>query len=349
MMIWNEFRWFHRLTLCLCGPQNLPMQTLRYLSSSDIERLAISTAAVVDAVESVFRQKSLGRAQLRPKISLNPAPGATAEALLGVDLDAQTAVVKYVSVSPDNASLGIANVQATIVLSETVRGQVRSVMNGTWITGVRTAACSAVGAKYLAAKKPAGMSVGFIGAGLQARTNLDALLHVCPGITRVTVHSRTRRSAEDFMTVAKSRGLDASHASEVREAVEGQDIVVSSVPPSAGLVPFIDPAWVAPGCYVAAVDLGRSWLPAQWGATFDVIATDDREQSELRGRGGKMIVPGRFDAELGDLVLGSHAGRTSAAQRTALLFAGTALADLAVATLVDREARRQTVGTELPV
>lgn len=321
------------------------MNNFLYLSSEQIATLRIPAAAITGAVEAMFKQKSLGRTLLKPKVNLSPSPGYVVEALAGADLDSHSAAVKWVSVSPENHGHGLPNVQALIILSETRTGTPVAVMNGTWITGVRTAACSAVAAKYLASKQSS--SIGFIGAGFQARTHLTAIRDVFPSLSRVTFYSRGSASANEFLSFIHECGLEGERAATPRQAVENQDIVVSSIPP-ATRTPFLEPAWVSPGAFVSAVDLGRPWTTQGWATTFDVTATDDRQQSEDWGRAGKMLVPGRFDAEIGDLVLGQHPGRSHASQRTALLFAGMGLADLAVASLVAKEAATNGVGTLLP-
>lgn len=323
------------------------MHEILYLSAADVAGLELSAPMVAAAVELMFRLKSLGRALMKPKISLNPGPHSVVEALIGADTESQSAAVKWVSVSTENAHVGLPGVQALIVLSETRNGRARAIMNASWITGARTAGCTAVAARYLAS--PASSSAGFVGAGAQARTHLEALRFAFPSLHRIAVYTRSASSADDFIAFARARGIDGRRIDDPREAVEGHDIVVTTVPPAADLKPFIDPRWLSPGTFVSAVDLGRSWMPEHWPATFDVIATDDRAQSEDRARSGKMLDSGRFDAELGDLALGRHPGRSEGGQRTAFVFAGTALADLAVARLVVEEALKRGLGTLLPV
>lgn len=322
------------------------MSEILYLSSSDVESLNIGPAAMANAVEHIFKQKTLGAALLKPKSSISPGPGSVVQTLIGADLHAHDAAVKWVSVSPDNRALELPAVQALVVLSDTRTGRAKAIMDGTWLTGVRTAACSAVAAKYLANR--ASRSVGLVGAGVQARTHIAALRVLLPNLRVVSVYAGASQTADEFVDHALTLGLDARKVVNPRDAVHGHDIVISTIPPSAGLQPFLDPGWVKPGSFVSAVDLGRSWRPAEWTRVFDVIATDDRAQSAEQIQEGKMLPCRRFDCEIGELSLRMHAGRLDDRQRTALLFAGTALADLAAASLVESRAREMGVGRMLP-
>ena len=191
-------------------------------------------------------------------------------------------------------------------------------------------------------------TVGFAGCGLQAHIHLDALLHVLPELRHVSLLGRSEGPVTALADAVAARGLTVQVARSPAELVGVADVVVSSVPPSAELLPFLDPASLRVGAFVSAVDLGRPWLRAGWRDRFDVIATDDVAHSELLASAGKMIYGGPFDAEIGDLSVGKHPGRTDARQRTCLVFGGMALADLGLTALVDRTARARGAGRFLP-
>jgi alanine dehydrogenase len=94
------------------------------------------------------------------------------------------------------------------------------------------------------------------------------------------------------------------------------------------------------------VDLGRSWR-RDTIRDFDVMATDERAQSEVLAADRKLAHAGPWPADLGDLVAGRHPGRTGLRQRTGFVFAGMALADLAVAALAYRRALAAGIGVRL--
>ena len=319
---------------------------LLYLGAADIEALGLGVSEVFDAVDAILRQKSLGRTFLEPKLTVSTGAGATVSAMVGAAQEPAASVLKWLGVNAGNPARGLPQINALVVLNDTETGRVQTVMNGNWITGVRTAACSAIAAHGLA--RPDAATVGFAGCGLQARTHLAALRHVLPGLRHACLLGRTEAPVRALAEEVEAAGMTVQIAHSPREVVAGMDVVVSSVPPSPGMRPFLDPGWLSPDAYVTAVDLGRSWIAEQWRQRFDVIVTDDHEQSGLLGRSGKMSYAGPFDAEIGDLATGACAGRTGPEQRTCLIFGGIALADLGLAALIDRVARQRSIGRLLP-
>jgi ornithine cyclodeaminase/alanine dehydrogenase len=247
----------------------------------------------------------------------------------------------------DNAALGLPHISGLIVLNDLATGVPMALLDGNWITAVRSGAVSAVAARRLA--RPDSAGVGCVGCGVQARSNLAALRRGFP-IRRVLACGRRRAGAEAFAREVAGPDLEVRVVDDARAAVEGADIVVSSVP-AAGLdQPFLDPAWLSPGSFASLVDLGRSWRFDDRGEPerrLDCVATDDHEQSRAAVAAGLLSTPRPFDADLGELVSGAKPGRKSPGERTMFIFPGLALADIAVAALVYRRAREQGLGTLL--
>ena len=152
--------------------------------------------------------------------------------------------------------------------------------------------------------------------------------------------------APRFAGEVRALGLWCETCASARAAVAVADIVVSSVPAAPGFAPFLDGAWLKPGVFVSMVDLGRSWK-RETIRDLDVMATDDRVQSRMLAADGKLAHAGPWPADLTDLVAGSHPGRTDPDERTGFVFAGLALADLAVAALAYRRALAAGIGTRL--
>jgi ornithine cyclodeaminase/alanine dehydrogenase len=125
------------------------------------------------------------------------------------------------------------------------------------------------------------------------------------------------------------------------------DVVVTSVPESATQLEFLDTAWLAPGAFASAVDLGRSWKRNTLRKT-DILATDEHEQTRVLAAMGRMSFAGPYDADLADLASGAGKRRSSATQKTMFVFSGHALADLAAAQVVLETARSRGLGIHLP-
>jgi ornithine cyclodeaminase/alanine dehydrogenase-like protein (mu-crystallin family) len=134
---------------------------------------------------------------------------------------------------------------------------------------------------------------------------------------------------------------------EPRDAVEGMDVVISSVPLGALDKPFIDPAWVRPGTFVSVVDHGYSWLPGLGG--FERIVTDDHTQAahEIAIRPREFTGP--YDTDITELLTGARPGRDSDEQRIVVAHGGHAIGILALAAHVYERARDLGLGTTWPI
>ncbi|MDX1422696.1 MAG: hypothetical protein R3322_06130 [Kiloniellales bacterium] len=317
-----------------------PSQDILYLCDADVEACGLTLANVEQSVESMFRAKAEGRAVMKPKLALHPPEQALFLASPGVLQDPPFAGVKWVGVA-DNQARGLPHIAGLILLSDAESGMPVAVMDARWITGVRTAAITAVAARRLARRDSA--SIGFIACGLQARAHLTALRpHFPIGVVRA--YSRRLETAEAFAAEARAQGLDAEAVEQPRAALLGMDIVVTSTPVVPRTEPFLDAAWLAPGSFASMVDLGLSWISESL-SRLDRVVTDDQAQAGSEG----LAYQEPYDGEVADLVAGRLAGRRSHEERTALVFAGLGLADVAVAAAVYRRALEAQIGRRLPL
>jgi ornithine cyclodeaminase/alanine dehydrogenase len=319
---------------------------IRYLTVADVEAMAPSPARLREAITRIFRAKENDLTVHEPKMTMSIAPGHFFQSLVGASLEEGRAMTKWASIVAGNSARALPNVTSLIILTELSTGQPLAILDGNWITAARTAAMTAVAAAYLA--RPESQTIGFIGCGVQARSHLSSLMSALPHLRHLRAYSRTRRSSEVFAEGARRLGLEAKAVEHPRTAIEGAEVVVTTVPAQPGLAPFLDTAWVAPGGFVAAVDLGRHWNSERFRDDFDVLATDDYRQSEALAAAGKLPYAGSFDADLGDLVTGRHSGRRRAEERVLFLFPGMVLGDLAIAAMIYAMACERDVGMKLP-
>ncbi len=314
-----------------------------YLGESDVANIGLGINELLTAVAAAFASKARGRSEAATKSVLTIGPGHVFQAKPGVLRDAGYAGMKWFGLVPPGSSAG-PSISSLIVLSDIPSGMAIAVMGGDWITAKRTAAMSAIAARRLARHEST--SIGFVGAGVQGHSHLEALARVLPGLRRAVVCSRTEGSAARLAGAARALGIDARTVQDPRAAVEGMDVVVTTVPEGTPVLEFLDPAWVAPGAFVAAVDLARSWRRERL-TSFDILATDDHAQTRALTAAGRMTFGGPYHADLADLCSGAFAGRTSDTQRTLFNFSGHALADLAAAQIVYETAVRRQIGIRL--
>lgn len=223
-------------------------------------------------------------------------------------------------------------------------------------TALRTGATSGVGFRHLVRKDAA--VCGLIGAGAQAVTQLQALLAVRP-IERVNVHTRTPESRERFAaTYGPLFGVEIVPVDEARKAVTGADVVIAATNTN---VPVVFGDWLTPGQHVTSIVgsnialVRAGWLEAprrevddEAVLKADRIAVNSREQvvQDQQGDLFGLIDDGRISlddiAEIGELANGDRPGRTADDEITLHKNnAGTGAADIAIAAVAYREARKQ--------
>lgn len=322
---------------------------LLYLSRADIEAIDLPPREVAAAIAAMCAAKARGATAMVPKSHFKAPPGlvggSTFFSMPAALADPPVAAVKWVGLNTANHARGLPHISGLVVLSDAVTGVPTAIMDGEWITGARTAGMTAVAAEHLARADSA--TIGFIACGVQAHSHLTALAARFP-LRRVLAYGHRPGPADAFATHARALGFAAEAVADPAAAVQDCDIVVTSVPESAQLMPYLDPAWIKPGAFVGAVNLGRCWIRHNL-RQLDLLATDDHGQSQAIAPSGRLAWPGPYDADLADLVGGAKPGRTDDRQRTMFVFSGLALADVAVAARLHREALNRKLGTFLPL
>lgn len=306
--------------------------TLCYLSHDDLEGLQISTAEVVESIEHLLR----GRAQLRawsaPKTAIKPADNRYMMATLAVANDPPFMAVKSLVLNPRNPERGLPSINSLVTLLDGDTGLPLAVMDGNWITAVRTAGVSAVAAKRLA--RPDSSIAGFIGCGVQARSHLDALAALFP-LKEVRAFGRGSANRDALCRAAEALGCKAVASLTARDAISDADLVVTSVPLAPRPARFLDARWLKPGAFATLVDLALPWLPEGMSA-FSCIVVDDAAQEAASPE--PMVSPDLVTGDLTGLIDGRVAKRRADHERTAFVSRGMGLGDLALAALAYRRA-----------
>ncbi len=306
------------------------------LGRAEVERL-LDPHLLLDALADAFAALSRGELSVPPRIAatvdgagmLVAMPGYTPAAGLGV---------KLVSLFPGNAGRGLPTHQALICLLDPATGTPTTLMDGTHITALRTAAAAALSVRLLA--RPDARVLAIAGAGVQGAAHL-AMISRVRELDEVRITSRTPGHARALAaTDPRATAVDG-----VEAAVAGADLVALCT--HAG-EPVLEAGWVAPGTHVTSVgyapphgELDRATI--ERGSLFvearAAFAPPPAGCIELAG-----LDPDAA-AELGEVLLGRRPGRVAAEQVTVYKSMGHAVEDLAAARLVDERARREGAGT----
>jgi len=248
--------------------------------------------------------------------------------------------LKSVVIAPGNAARGLDLHQGFVALFDGDTGETRAIMNAGGITAVRTAAVTAVATRLLARKDARTLAI--LGAGIQGKANLEAMRAV-RDFDRVVAWSRTPgRAAREL------EGVEEAGSAE--EAVRDADVVVTA---TSAPEPIIAREWLKDGAHVNAVG---SSIPTTRELDTRTIADAalfvDRRESTVNEAGDFLfpqregaIGPGHIRAEIGELLIGAAAGRSSDDELTVFKSLGLAVEDLAAAEHVLRRAEEENAGT----
>ncbi|HUG64027.1 MAG TPA: ornithine cyclodeaminase family protein [Gaiellaceae bacterium] len=316
------------------------------LSEHDVREL-LDMQSCIEAMEEVLA--SLARGELyNPLRSVTRPEGA--DTLLGLmpayrGGAASAYALKEIVIAPTNPSRGLDTHMGGVLLHDGETGELVAIMNASPVTEIRTAAVSAVATRALA--RPEARRVAILGAGAQARGHVHAMRAVLDD-PEIRIWSRRLEAAEKL-----AGEVGATVAPSVDAALFGAEVVCTT---TAAKEPIVEKRWLARGAHVNAV--GSSIPTTRELDTETVMQASlfvDRLESTLNEAGDYLIPaadgaigPEHIKAELGDVLIGQHAGRESEDELTVFKSLGIAVEDLASAELVVRRARERGVGVEVP-
>lgn len=312
-----------------------------FLSDADQEGLGITPGEIADAIEDAIRERTEGALHSAPKIVILPGEGRYMMATMSVGDGPGLTVLKTAMVAPDNPLRDMPTVNATLLVVDSQSGAARAVLGGNWITAVRTAGLSAVAARRLA--DPASSVVAFVGCGVQAHSHLDAFSALFP-LAEIRAFGRSIAKPQALCAKAEDMGLKAAVAATPKEALEGADLVVTSITLDYSVEPFLDARWLKPGAFAAVTDLGIPWGEAGMSG-FGTVVVDDLEQEKQSPK--PVAPPDLIRADLTEVVSGKVNLHHNPDHATAFAFRGIALGDFAAAALVLERAEAAGVGSRI--
>ena len=265
-------------------------------------------------------------------------------------LDEQICGVKWVSVFPQNPKrFNEQNLSAIFVLSEIEKGFPVAVMEGTLASNIRVAAIGGIAAKHLARKES--QSIGFIGAGEQAKMHLMAMKVVRPSLKECRVAARTVAEEQQFIAELSPLLPDMSFIScetHARNAIKDADILVTATSAQA---PLLKAEWVKPGAFYSHIGGWEDeYAVAQQS---DKVVCDDwetvthRTQTLSRMYNEGLLSSNDIHADLHELVSGHKKGRETEDERIYFNAVGLAYIDVALALAMFRRAQSAHIGQSL--
>jgi alanine dehydrogenase len=311
---------------------------LLFLSRVDVERV-LDVDAMLDALAQALVAHSSGQASVPPRVAVRVGE----RGLLGVMpgyIPSVALETKLVSVFPENDAHGMPSHQALIALFDENDGTPLALMDGTYITAIRTGGAAAVATRILSREDATVLAI--LGAGTQGRSHLVTFPRV-RDFNEIRIASRNHHRAQELA----GHHPNARAVESFEEAVRGADVVACCTD---AREPILRLAWLAPGVHVSAIGgtFGReldaetvaaSRVFVEWRGA--VTSPPPAGAHELQGMDPDAVT------EVGEVIAGKRAGRQSSDEITLYKSTGHAVEDAATARLVYDRALEQGVGTRL--
>jgi alanine dehydrogenase len=323
----------------------MPPLHLTYLNALDVEALALSDDEILAAVERGLAAQGRGETVIEPRVHLMPdsaVPGHFNVLRGAFRAPINLAGVKVIGDYVDNYKLGLPSELGLLLLMDPSNGAPKAIIDGSYLTDMRTGAVTAIGAKHLARK--GSRILGHVGARGTAYWNVR-LLDRLFDFGEIRVHSRRPESRDAFAArLTRDLGKPVRATPDWRECVEGADIIVEASRLTAP-APLLETAWIRKGAFVvpygtmSAVELSLTDI-------MDKLVVDDWGQCKS-GQFGSLrahVEAGKLSevtlhAEMGEIVAGRKAGRERDDETIVFWHRGLSLSDIALgAAMLDKAA-----------
>lgn len=312
-----------------------------YLTEAQVGSL-LTMQMAIDALEEVFKARAVGDAFNTPRRRLPTSSG----------------IYNFMSASWKSHNLvghksyagGRPGIQFHVMLYDTSTNELMAVIEANRMGQVRTGAASGVATRYMAPGKS--VTVGIIGSGYQAETQLEAVAHVRE-VASALVYSRNAENRERYASkMSGSLGFEVKPVQTAEDAASA-DIVCTI---TSSVEPVLRGDWLKPGTHINAAG-NNSWmkreLNTQAVAMADIVAVDDVDQAKTEcGELMRAAETGHFSWDsaipIHEIVAGDRVGRSSDDSITLFESQGIASEDIAVCERIVELAREQGIGHELP-
>lgn len=315
------------------------MTAVRIIDEHDVRRL-LPMGECIDVMGEALASVSRGEVHNPLRFVVRPPGESSLLGLMPSHRGGERPAwgLKTVAIFPSNAALGLDLHQGFVALFDGETGATRAILNAGGITAVRTAAVSGVATRLLARDDVRTLAI--LGTGIQARAHLEAMRMVRT-FERVVVWGRTP---------GRLAGLDGvEEVADAETAVRAADVLVTA---TSAAEPIVRREWLKPGVHVNAVG---SSIPTTRELDTETMAAAalfvDRRESTVNEAGDFLfaqadgaIGPEHIRAELGELLLGTAAGRRSPEEITVFKSLGLAVEDLAAAEHVLARAEEENAG-----
>lgn len=337
------------------------MGNIRILSAEQTKGL-LSMTGVIDAVTQVYQDKAKGDTSVFPLVFHEFDPGhADMDIKSGWVKGANVFGLKLVAWYGANPAKGLPALSGTVLVCDDQTGLPIGILDGAYITGMRTGASGAIGAKYLA--RPDATNFMMVGTGHISTFQIAATLMMLPNIKKVRIYAPTNVAhaqalvstiREDLATkfdYVVSEDVTFEAVTDIEAATKDSHIIITATP---ARTPILQADWVQPGTHFSCVGADMEGKQEIDGAILAKgrVFVDDLAQNcnvgeiEVPIKQG-LMTPEDVIGEIGAVINGDLQGRISPDDITVYDATGTALLDLVVGKVALDEADKHNVGTQV--
>lgn len=323
--------------------------TFKYLSQEDILGLKIPYTDVISTIEHVMVSQGRGLCECPPKPGIFPREKSFIHAMPALIKDMDICGIKWVCGYPGNREKDIPVINGLLIFNDADTGLPLAVMDCRWITALRTAAVSAVTAKYCKVSNSETMTI--IGAGVQSRWNLLFLKIVVPELKKCYINDISEVGLANFIRDMQPRVPDVElipiRGSEIKDSIKKSQIALTATQKLSE--PIIKMDMVHPGLLGIALE-GKAWEDAIYTEAIDRFVCDDWALAQsYQKKGSFQLGMPKEHQILGKIIDGADVGRANDEEFVISFNMGISVSDIALAAKIYEVAKTKGVGIELPL
>lgn len=313
-----------------------------FLSQQEVVDSGITMKDAISIAEGVLSEHGKKNYDNPPKPAICTRPGTFFHIMPGCFTEKDLVGMKWVSGFSENYKLGLPAIMGMVVLNDPASGKPLAAMDCAYITAVRTAASSAISAKYLATKDA--KTVGIVGFGVQGQYHAMALKEVLPKLERILVYDINPDAVKRFKeNYGNAINFELEAVDGIQKLIEPADVIVTS---TGNLEePIFMERWVKKGAVVIPVHM-KGWEKAMYDKADKFILDDKAQYTKSYGHSESPYYPlPECQAELGEVVNGSKVARENDSERIVSINYGIVLHDIGLGTAVLEKAKEKGLGT----
>jgi ornithine cyclodeaminase/alanine dehydrogenase len=318
---------------------------IRYLSLSDLVKVGMTLDRSVDIIEQSFCEHAAKEVENPPKLPIHPLPDAFINAMPAYLPRKGACGMKWISGFPTNVGKGIPSLASLLILNDPDNGLPLAVMEGAYITALRTVAASAVSAKHLC--NPDASTMALVGCGMQGKYHAVAMPKIVPALSVIKISDNYEPSIKSFVETIGPRlpSVKIETCATAEETIRGADLVITAT--GKLLEPIFKNEWVKQGALVLPVHT-LGW-DSSTASKMDKLVVDDWAQYRTVGDIYYQPLPPEPYAETGQIVAGQKAGRESHEERIVNFNKGIAIHDIMMASAILTMANEKGLGSEIEI